>query len=61
MFLARWRIPGLVAYGLYACAQNYLQAQGIVRPPFAAAVLTALLHPLLNYVTIHVLGAFISL
>jgi hypothetical protein len=43
-------------YGAYICTTNYLQAQGIVRPPAAAAAATALLHPFVNYTTIHLLG-----
>lgn len=52
----RYRIPGLLFYGLYICTSNWLQAQGIVRPAAVAATITALLHPLVNYFTIHILG-----
>lgn len=52
----RWMIPSLFAYGLLQCLNKFLQTQNIVVPMMISSGITALLHIVLCWVLVFVLG-----
>ena len=52
----RWTLPGIWAYAAFITANNYLQAQKIVRPQVVTSALVLAIHPPLNWLCIYTLG-----
>ena len=55
--MVRWALPGIWAYAAFITANNYLQAQKIVRPQVVTSALVLAVHPPLNWLCIYTLGA----
>ncbi|KAL3136652.1 hypothetical protein ABBQ38_005893 [Trebouxia sp. C0009 RCD-2024] len=51
----RWSVPGIWAYAAFITANNYLQAQRIVRPQVVTSAVVLAIHPLLNWLCIYTL------
>ena len=56
MSLPRWALPGAWAYAASITANNYLQAQKVVRPQVVTNAVVLVIHPLLNWLCIYTLG-----
>ena len=52
----RWSLPGIWAYAAFITANNYLQAQRIVRPQVVTSAVVLAIHPPLNWLCIYTLG-----
>lgn len=52
----RWTLPGIWAYAAFITANNYLQAQKIVRPQVVTSAVVLAIHPPLNWLCIYTLG-----
>lgn len=57
--LTRWTLPGIWAYAAFITANNYLQAQKIVRPQVVTSAVVLAVHPPLNWLCIYTLGWFL--
>lgn len=58
--MVRWMLPGIWAYAASITANNYLQAQKIVRPQVVTSAVVLALHPPLNWFCIYTLGASLA-
>lgn len=54
--MRRWSLPGIWAYAAFITANNYLQAQRIVRPQVVTSAVVLAIHPPLNWLCIYTLG-----
>ncbi|KAJ8440931.1 hypothetical protein Cgig2_022787 [Carnegiea gigantea] len=52
----RWMIPTLFAYGILQCLNRFLQTQNLVFPMMISSLITSLLHALVCWVLVFVLG-----